>query len=405
MSQFKPHSKRPGAAGNHKRTRSNKPKSGLQKHQYLIEHMDSLGQGVCKQEGTVTFIAKTLPDESGVARIHKRSKGVQFAKAETLDQPSAQRVEAECVHFNECPGCHYLHTDYDTELGFKRGALIKIMQPLLRSGQLSETIIEVVAAPDRLAYRNRMQLHYRHKYIGLVDAATDQVIEIPSCKMIRPELQSKFDALYNKKTWTESHQGKGHCELYLDADGVKQTWNSSYADGGFTQVNSAMNAVLKKIVSTEIVSTQMVSKEVANNKSPNRLLDLFSGNGNLSDDALLAGEAVLPRVMVDVADNSHDDYLKIDLFDEGALKRFKRLSEVTQFDSVLLDPPRKGFPALAEWVKLCKPKQLIYVSCNAATMARDLSTLEGKFTIDKLLLVDMFPSTYHFETVACLSFK
>lgn len=357
--------------------------------------MDSLGQGVCKQEGTVTFIAKTLPNEAGVARIYKRSKGVQFAKAEILDQPSAQRVEAECVHFNQCPGCHYLHTDYNTELGFKRGALIKIMQPLLLSGQLSEAMIEVVAAPDRLAYRNRIQLHYRHKYIGLVDAATDQVIEIPNCKMIRPELQSKFDALYNEKTWMDSHQGKGHCELYLDADGVKQTWNSSYADGGFTQVNSAMNIVLKEIVSTEI----------ANDKPPNRLLDLFSGNGNLSDDALLAGDTVLPRVMVDVADNSDDDYLKIDLFDEGALKRFKRLSEVTQFDSMLLDPPRKGFPALAEWVRLCKPKQLIYVSCNAATMARDLSTLEGKFTIDKLLLVDMFPSTYHFETVACLSFK
>lgn len=395
MSQFKSHSKRPSASENHKRTRSNKPKSGLQKHHYLIEHMDSLGQGVCKQEGTVTFIAKTLPNESGVARIYKRSKGVQFAKAEILDQPSAQRVEAECVHFNQCPGCHYLHTDYNTELGFKRGALIKIMQPLLLSGQLSEAMIEVVAAPNRLAYRNRIQLHYRHKYIGLVDAATDQVIEIPNCKMIRPELQSKFDALYNEKTWMDSHQGKGHCELYFDADGVKQTWNSSYADGGFTQVNSAMNIVLKEIVSTEI----------ANDKPPNRLLDLFSGNGNLSDDALLAGDTVLPRVMVDVADNSDDDYLKIDLFDEGALKRFKRLSEVTQFDSMLLDPPRKGFPALAEWVRLCKPKQLIYVSCNAATMARDLSTLEGKFTIDKLLLVDMFPSTYHFETVACLSFK
>ena len=93
------------------------------------------------------------------------------------------------------------------------------------------------------------------------------------------------------------------------------------------------------------------------------------------------------------------------LFDEGAIKRFKKRSSFTQFDSILIDPPRKGFPALADWIKACKPKQLIYVSCNAATMARDLQALEGKFTIDKMILVDLFPSTYHFETVACLSFK
>ena len=150
----------------------------------------------------------------------------------------------------------------------------------------------------------------------------------------------------------------------------------------------------------------VVSDEVLNAKqTPSRLLDLFSGNGNLSEGILTHSELSLPRVMVDVVPYEHEDYLKIDLFDEGALKRFKKISSFTQFDSVLIDPPRKGFPALADWIKSCKPKQLIYVSCNAATMARDLQSLEGKFTIDKVILVDLFPSTYHFETVACLSFK
>ena len=379
------------------RGRSNKPKPGLQKHTYSIEHMDALGQGVCKQDGAITFIAKTLPGESGVARIYKRSKGVQFAKVESVEETSLQRIAAECEHFQQCPGCHYLQTDYQTELGFKQDALTKIMQPLLRSGHLSEESLSVIAAPERLSYRNRMQLHYRHKYIGMVDAATDQVIEIPNCKMIRPELQNKFDALYNDKAWTESHEGKGHCELYLDESGaVKETWNSDYADGGFTQVNDAMNDVLKDLVSDEVLNAK---------KTPSRLLDLFSGNGNLSESILERSEEPLSRVMIDVVPCDHEDYLKIDLFDEGALKRFKKLSSFTQFDSVLIDPPRKGFPALSDWVKSCKPKQLVYVSCNAATMARDLQKLEGKFTIDKMILVDLFPSTYHFETVACLSFK
>mgnify|MGYP001341796390 CR=1 FL=1 len=121
-------SKKPSVAGNrsgssysnYSRGRSHKPKPGLQKHQYHIEHMDALGQGVCKQNGAITFIAKTLPGESGMARIHKRSKGVQFATGESIAEQSEQRIKPECVHFQQCPGCHYLHTDYPTELGFKQ---------------------------------------------------------------------------------------------------------------------------------------------------------------------------------------------------------------------------------------------------------------------------------------------
>lgn len=420
-------SKRPGNHSHRKRSsgsgrgpslrdRSKQRKQGLQKHSYLIEHMDALGQGVCKQDGAITFIAKTLPKESGVARIHRRSKGVQFATVESTGHAASQRIEPDCVHFQQCPGCHYQHTDYDNELAYKKAALEKIMQPLLskRSGEASD--IQVIAAPERLGYRNRMQLHYRHKYIGLLDAASDQVIEIPHCKIIRPELQPAFDDLYGDKSWAKTYDGTGHCELYLDDQQIKKTWNGEYAEGGFTQVNDAMNAELKNLIAAEMLDDKNTVRT---------LLDLFSGEGNLSDDLFLEdkvlkqralkdkvseggvstnSESELKRFMIDIAESDHPDYLKIDLFSDNALKLFKRRVDIKRFDMLLLDPPRKGFPALAEWVRQCKPKRLIYVSCNAATMARDLANLEGKFTIDKVMLVDLFPSTYHFETVACLSF-
>jgi len=134
------------------------------------------------------------------------------------------------------------------------------------------------------------------------------------------------------------------------------------------------------------------------------VLDLFSVNGNLSNDICSNSTIAIERTMIDIADNEHADYFKIDLFDDTALKQFKKQNKAKAFDKILLDPPRKGFPALADWVKQYKPKHLIYVSCNAATMARDLQSLDCRFSIDKILLLDLFPASYHFETVACISF-
>lgn len=410
MSQSKKPGNRPSKKSSGRglsiRDRAKQRRHGLQKHTFKIEHMDGLGQGVCKQDGAISFIAKTLPDESGTARIYKRSKGVQFATLESVDQPASNRVEPECEHFNQCPGCHYLHTDYQSELGYKKAALIKIMQPLIAAKGFNADAIEVIAAEQRLAYRNRMQLHYRHKYIGLIDSANDQIVEIPNCKIIRPELQQAFDNLYSDKASENDDQGrekgkdKGHCELYLDDDTVKQTWDADYAEGGFSQVNEAMNEVLKQLVNSELQS----HKSKNDDRATRSLLDLFSGNGNLSNDIGVNSTIAIERTMIDITDNDHADFFKIDLFDDNALKQFKKQSKAKAFDIVLLDPPRKGFPALADWVKQYKPKHLIYVSCNAATMARDLGSLDCRFSIDKMLLLDLFPASYHFETVVCISF-
>jgi 23S rRNA (uracil1939-C5)-methyltransferase len=403
-------SKKSSGRGLSVRDRAKQRRHGLQKHPFKIEHMDGLGQGVCKQDGAISFIAKTLPDETGTARIYKRSKGVQFARLESLDQPAGNRIEPECEHFNQCPGCHYLHTDYQSELGYKKAALTKIMQPLIAAKGFNADAIEVIAAEQRLAYRNRMQLHYRHKYIGLIDSASDQIVEIPNCKIIRPELQQAFDSLYSDTASENDEQstqkgkgkdkGKGHCELYLDGDTVKQTWDADYAEGGFSQVNEAMNEELKQLVNSELQAHKSKNNEGATCS----VLDLFSGNGNLSNDIGSNSTIAIERTMIDIADNEHADYFKIDLFDDTALKQFKKQNKAKAFDKILLDPPRKGFPALADWVKQYKPKHLIYVSCNAATMARDLQSLECRFSIDKILLLDLFPASYHFETVDCISF-
>ena len=118
------------------RRRSQKKAVQFRSVEFEIDHMDPLGQGVSKKDGLITFVAGTLPGETGTAKVYKRAKGVQFARLETLDHVADNRVEPVCPHFNQCPGCQYLHTDYANELSYKKAVLQRSLGALGRQGRL-----------------------------------------------------------------------------------------------------------------------------------------------------------------------------------------------------------------------------------------------------------------------------
>lgn len=358
----------------------------MSKIEFEIDHLDPMGQGVDKSGDKVTFIPKTLPGEKGQAYVVKKSKGVQFARALNVSQVSKEREESECPHFYQCPGCHYLHTSYAKELEYKRQALQRLLKPL----NVDSDLLQVLPASNRLGYRNRIQLHYRQNTFGFIDAATDELVEVPNCKIIEPSLKDRFDELYRKQQRPSGQPARGHVELYADVEQVKESWNKSYAEGGFTQVNQAMNEILKKTVH-ELVET----------KHSRHILDLFSGSGNLSKVFEQDGSN---RTLVDISPKPEgiENYHSLNLFDMEALKQFKKLELDLMNTTMLVDPPRKGFPGLSEWVDFVKPAQCVYVSCKAATLVRDLKKLMQHYHIDKVMLLDLFPGTHHFETVVSL---
>ena len=371
--------------------RPHKPQTQARDIDFEIDHIDPLGQGVSKLGGTITFVARTLPGESGVATVYKRARGVQFARLKTLQKPADNRVEPECPHFEHCPGCQFLHTGYESELSYKKATLQRYLEAFGASGE----DIEVVPAPRRLGYRNRVQLHYRHKYIGMLDTVSNEILEVPQCKIMRPELQAAFTELY-KGDWTREHAGHGHCELYFKSGEVSVNWDGSYAHGGFSQVYEEMNLELQSRVQAQIEAVEA-----------RHLLDVFSGNGNLSAAFASAGG---DRVMIDnYSDPSGtakpENFFQMDMYDEQTLPNFTRRVSGTDFDTLLIDPPRRGFPGLNDWVKKIKPRYVLYVSCNPASLARDLRGLESRFRIKTVQLLDLFPATAHFETFVVMQMR
>lgn len=354
-----------------------------------IVSLDSLGQGVSKSGDKITFIPKTLPGEKGEATILSEKKGVAFARVTSIDKTSPDRIEPVCPHFSRCPSCHYLHATYDRELVAKKEAF----QNLFRKLPLPD--LKVIPAPRRTGYRNRIQLHYDTKLrkIGMLDARTSEIIPVPSCLIGEEKIAEGLRALYQNDSWLRSapkNPVRGHVELYLKNGEVHFHWNEMYASGGFTQVFAEMNEKL------QVEIKNWFGEEKKN------VVDLFAGNGNLSDQLPYSS-----RLCVDVYNKPKgSDFVSQSLYDKGALAKIR--NEIVRRELsdpvVILDPPRSGLSDLSDWLKAISPKKVAYVSCDPHTLVRDLLKVDG-YHLSEAVLLDFFPSTFHFESLIFLERK
>lgn len=363
---------------------------------FEIDHIDPMGQGVSKITDEILFVRKTLPGEKGVARILKRAKGVAFGEIHELTTRSPERADPSCPHFQDCQGCHFLHTEYDEEIKSK---LATFHRGLAHQLPHFKQNIKIHQASKRLGYRTRIQLHFDHKndVIGFVDAWKKQIIPVPQCQVAEPVIQEKLQELYLGRSWRKLVKGKGHLELSTTAEGeIHLAINRPYSAGGFRQVFPEMNDVLLEIINQTL-------GHYPDYYGPNKvLLDLFGGDGNLSRSLTQGRSYVVDSFVPREKQQGHQEFHKIDLYSDYALPLFKQVLGERPLPVLILDPPRSGLKNLSQWVETLEPELIIYVSCHHATQLRDVTPLQESYEILEAHLLDFFPSTFHFETVLIL---
>ena len=371
-----------------------------------IQKLDYRGQGVSWDLGRITFVPQALPGEVVEIELTKVHAKEQWGRLTKIIQASPLRITPACPHFASCAGCHYWHLAYSDELAAKTKVLQEQMALIAKINPPPP--IQVHPAPQRHHYRQRLQLHYDQQNAQLGFWHGPKIVAVPQCLLPLPPLAQTLADLY-QKGWAapENAPVHGHLELALQETEVKWYWNQPYAAGGFCQVNPAMNDLLKatwqQIFKAQVARSPQQGRAQAT--APVSILDLFGGQGNLSADC--AAAAVLVIDAVTPASPMALPFLAQDLYAPEALAKVQaaavRLPRPLSW--MIVDPPRAGFKQIARWAQAWQAQNILYVSCNAATLARDLASLLPHYHLQQLHLFDFFPATYHFESMAVLQIR
>jgi 23S rRNA (uracil1939-C5)-methyltransferase len=384
-------------------------------------------------DGRVVFIPYGIPGERVAVEIIEDRRNFMRGKLVEVLEPASQRVEPRCKHFTHCGGCHYQHMDYKAQLEHKRHIL---SEQLTRVGKLSDPLTpQVIPSPNPFNYRNNIRFHVHETgKLGFLAPQSERIIPIAECHLPEEPIAQVWLEI-SLETDSDIDQIELRCgqngEVLVCLDGVTEippefeteaglsaVYNGpggriilagedmltmqvkdrafQVSGGSFFQVNTPMAEMLIDTLQKNLI----LSKESI-------LMDLYCGVGLFS--AFLASD-VKAVVGIELSPDACNDFaVNLDEFDnvslyEGAVEKILPRLKIKP-DVVILDPPRAGLhrKALDTLLDL-KPSQITYISCDPSTLARDLGMMATRgYRLDHVFLLDLFPQTYHVESMVFLS--
>jgi tRNA/tmRNA/rRNA uracil-C5-methylase (TrmA/RlmC/RlmD family) len=365
-----------------------------QKVTLTIDDIAFGGEGVGRVGEFVVFVPFVAVGEVVEAELLEVKKRFARAKLLRLVQTSPQRVEPKCQYFGECGGCQYQHLDYVTQLVIKHKQIADLFE---RLGRLDRNLVRpVVPCPAPYGYRNRIMIRSQwDKFkqglnIGYIRADNRLVVDIGECPIAEPALNTQILEVRRHPP----PKGGLKVSLRVAPEGWVLPPDSFFQNNFF---------LLPKLVETV--------RERLREGGCRRLVDAYCGVGFF---AIELGDLVEEFVGVEIdaaaikaaRQNAATRGRTNGSFVAGATEELLP-SILARFSgegtTVILDPPRKGCdPSTLELLRRLAPRQVIYVSCHPATLARDLNILCGDnvFEVMSITPLDMFPQTQHVECVA-----
>jgi 23S rRNA (uracil1939-C5)-methyltransferase len=341
-----------------------------------IEDVAFGGKGVARDDGKAVFVPFTIESELVAAKITREKK--QFAEAEVVDlrEKSPHRVEPPCPYFGRCGGCAYQHIDYAHQLEIKSRQVADVLR---RIGKLKDVPLQpIIPSPREYGYRNRVTVHAEDGVIGYFRRDSHSLIDVERCPIAMDEVNRELADL-------RSHEvPDGHYTL-----------RARSGPRVFSQTNDAVADALRDL----IIAAMPPGQEL--------LVDGFCGAGFFAKALLGKFERVIgidwDRFAIAAAKENateKENYIAGDV----AAELYAALGKCDlSRTSLIVDPPATGLTsAVRKSIVDLAPANLLYVSCNPATLARDLSDLQARFEIQAVTPLDMFPQTAEIEVVARL---
>ena len=334
------------------------------------------GKGVARHNGKVFFVPFVAPGDVVTVRVVKEKKNFAEAELVSVDQPSPDRVQPPCPYFRACGGCTYQHIAYHRQLALKSQ---QVEQTLRRVGRFAEVPMQpAIGAPAQYEYRNRIRVHVADGVAGFFARDAHTIIDIERCAIASPEVNAALHNLRNSP--------------------VRDGDYSLRARGGgpyFEQTNAAVTAEMLALIESLVRRGQSL------------LVDAYCGAGIFAKRLAPLFETVIGiEENVNAVERAtrtaapHERYVAGDV--AAILGDLLSVHDAAR-TTVILDPPATGIVArVADLLLGALPSEILYVSCNPATLARDLALLASAYTLSSVTPLDMFPQTAEIEVVAHL---
>ena len=390
-----------------------------------IVKYDHNGRGIGYLNNKIVFVSNTIIGEDVEVKIIEDKKNYSVGEVINYNKKSDLRVNNLCPYFNICGGCDIMHLPYLEQLKFKQNKIKEIINKFYGE----DIIIKDIIYDKEYYYRNKVSLKVNNK-VGYFKKNSHDIVNIDKCILLDEdinkviEILNKIDLKSNKNIIIRRNTS-GLMIIFespINYDLIKDYVSSIYLNDKKIYgdiLYEEMNG-LKFIISpnsffqvNKYNTINLYNKilDYCDLKGDETVLDLYCGTGTIGSFVSLKCKKVIgieinESSIKDANINKEINKLNNINFICGDSGKILKDNKYKNIDIVVVDPPRSGLSDLSiDEILNINPKKIVYTSCDPVTLARDLKKLSEKYKVMELTPVDMFPHTYHVESVCVLERK
>jgi 23S rRNA (uracil1939-C5)-methyltransferase len=409
-----------------------------------IERILPGGFGLAHADGRTIMVALAAEGDRLRIRVDRVKGNVSFATIEEIVTPSPQRVEPPCPYFGRCGGCDFQQMNYQAQLDAKLEIIRDCLRRLARLENIPD--FRVTAAPDPWRYRSRAQWQYDsvRQRLGYFESGSRTVCDVAECAVLAPPLQNTLASLRELMASGSLPEVRDFRAVVGDEDvsisppvrvsgeSAKEASDSAAESKSLRDITRTIHGESYRLNAESFFQAndgllpQLINAAIGDAKGETAL-ELYCGVGLFTlplarrfsrvigvesepAAAAFARESLTRAGLLNTEVAVRDVGVWLDCVKRHDLSRLTEASAAAlqgQIDFVLLDPPRTGAESrVIAGVLGLRPARVSYVSCDPATLARDLKKLmAGGYSIASISAFDMFPQTHHVETVAQLVYE
>lgn len=392
-----------------------------------IERLNDTGDGVGNYSGKIIFVPKTVFGDLVDVYDYLEYKKYMIATKYDIIEYSSDRIDLKCPYFDMCGGCQIMNLSYDKQIIYKKNKVV-----LMFKKYANIDINPEIIGTSQFNYRNKIILEVKDGKLGLYKYHSHDIICINECLLAISSINMIIKLINDncnlflvnrimiRTSFDNSIMVSFYGNIkYGDLDFLKDRVNSIYINDelvyGKDRIITRLGKYMFEISNNSFFQVnyeQMIrlyDKVYEYLPSGGKVMDLYCGTGSIgiyvsSKCSSVLGVEINESAVEDANRNKILNNISNIDFICGDVSLV--IDENNYFDSIIVDPPRAGLSTKTKDIllKICS-NNIIYVSCNPMTLVRDIKDLNCKYYVKDITLFDMFPNTYHCESIVLLKLK